>query len=142
MNCITYNGGYKYQLKQPYKVTIDIKPAASIETPFVCLADSGKLTIEIGYAWDGPSGPTIDTRNFMRGSLVHDALYQLMRDGYLDKETWRDAADRVLQRLCIEDGMSELRAWLVYQAVKRFADPAADPAHKRPPVRAPKGCEP
>lgn len=142
MKCIAYNGGYKYQLKETYTVAIDIKPPALIETEYIRLDVDGNLTIRGGYAWDGPSGPTIDTLTFMRGSLVHDALYQLMREGHLDHEHYREAADRILQKICKEDGMWSLRAWWVYQGVRLFADPAADPASKRPIVRAPDGCQP
>jgi len=67
-----------------------------------------------GYAPDGPSGPTLDTANFMRGSLVHDTLYQLMREGLLNHNLPREAADRILQSLYREDGMLALRAWWVY----------------------------
>ena len=77
MECIAYKAGYKYQLKAEYVVQIDIKPAALIDIEYLALTPTGALTIRKGYAWDGPSGPTIDTLNFMRGSLVHDALYQL-----------------------------------------------------------------
>ena len=44
------------------------------------------------------------------GSLLHDALYQLMREGLLDHTLHREAADRILQSLCREDGMTALRA--------------------------------
>jgi len=142
MKCIAYNGGYKYQLKEKYSVTISIKPAAPIDTEYIDLDAEGTLTIAEGYAWDGPSGPTIDTLTFMRGSLVHDALYQLMREGKLDHISNREAADRTLQKICKEDGMWSLRAWWVYHGVRLFADPAADPAEKRPVTRAPKGCQP
>jgi len=140
MSCIAYKSGYKYQLREIYSVTIDIKPAATIDTEYIKLDTDGNLTIAKGYAWDGPSGPTIDTRDFMRGSLVHDALYQLMREGHLDNHNYRDDADRILQRLCKEDGMWSARAWWVYEAVRRFADPAADPASEKPVIHAPKGC--
>ncbi len=142
MKCIAYKDGYKYQLKEAYGVEIEIKPSSPIETDYIGLDTEGKLTIAKGYAWDGPSGPTIDTLNFMRGSLVHDALYQLMREGHLDHDVYRETADRILQRICKEDGMCSLRAWWVYQGVRLFADPAADPASKRPVIRAPKGCQP
>ncbi len=142
MKCIAYNGGYKYQLKEAYKVVIDIKPNTAINTEYIDLDTNGNLTIAEGYAWDGPSGPTIDTLTFMRGSLVHDALYQLMRESYLEHRVNRQAADRILQKICKEDGMWSLRAWLVYQGVRLFADPAADPADKRPVTRAPEGCVP
>lgn len=142
MKCIAYKAGYKYQLKEDYILAIEIKSADPIDTDYIRLDVMGELTIKKGYAWDGPSGPTIDTLNFMRGSLVHDALYQLMREKHLDRDTYREAADRLLQKICKEDGMWSLRAWWVYQGVRLFADPAADPANKRPVVHAPKGCEP
>lgn len=142
MKCITYKSGYKYQLKKTYSVVIDLKPAALIDTDYIRLDTDGKLTIAKGYAWDGPSGPTIDTLTFMRGSLVHDALYQLMRENHLDHNVHREAADRILQQLCLEDGMWPMRAWWVYQAVRRYANPAADPSDKRPLTTAPKDCQP
>ena len=142
MKCIAYNDGYKYQLKETYTLVIDIKPTASIDTEYIKLDTAGNLSLSKGYAWDGPSGPTIDTLTFMRGSLIHDALYQLMRESYLDHNQYRKAADRILQYICREDGMWSLRAWWVYQGVRLFADPAADPADKRPVIRAPDGCEP
>lgn len=80
MKCITYDGGYKYQLKETYTEAVEIRPAAPIKSEYVALDPDGNLTIHGGYAWDSPSGPTIDSLNSMRGSLVHDALYQLMRD--------------------------------------------------------------
>lgn len=142
MKCIVYNGGYKYQLKLTYHVAIDLRPPLHINTEYIKLDSAGQLTIVKGYAWDGPSGPTIDTLTFMRGSLIHDSLYQLMREGHLDHKVYREAADRMLQKICIEDGMSPLRAWWVYHGVRLFADPAADPADKRPATRAPEDCEP
>lgn len=142
MKCIAYNSGYKYQLKETYAVPIEIKPSSPINTEYIRLDADGNLTIYEGYAWDGPSGPTFDTLNFMRGSLVHDALYQLMRENDLDHVVYRETADRILQRICKEDGMWSLRAWWVYQGVRIFADPAADPAAERPVKRAPEGCQP
>jgi hypothetical protein len=142
MKCITYKGGYKYQLRHNCSVAIEIKPEKPISTEFIELDTQGMLEIKRGYAWDGPSGPTLDTLTFMRGSLVHDALYQLMRDRHLDHNSCRETADRILQRICKQDGMWSFRAWYVYHGVRLFADPAADPADRRPVVRAPKGCEP
>jgi hypothetical protein len=140
MECITYRAGYKYQLKENYTILIEIKPPAPIDTDYLALTTGGILTVKKGYAWDGPSGPTIDTLNFMRGSLVHDALYQLMRERLLDEDTYRETADRLLQTICEEDGMSSLRAWWVYQAVHFFGEPSADPANDKPVIKAPEGC--
>jgi len=83
MDCIRYRDGYKYQLAEDHTLLIDITPDEGVGNDFVYLGKSGMLVIRKGYAWDGPSGPTVDTRDSLRGSLVHDALYQLMREGYI-----------------------------------------------------------
>ena len=118
---------YKYQLMDDYSIQIDIKPVQNIEFTFVSLSSEGLLTLRKHYAWDGPSGPTIDTRSFMRGSLVHDALYQLMRLGALDHKVYRKRADEIMKEICLEDGMFWFRAWYVYQALRIFAGGAARP---------------
>ena len=137
MTKIVYRDGYEYQLVEDYTVPTGVRPGVSVSNRFIRLDFDGTLTIRADYAWDGPSGPAIDTKNFMRGSLVHDALYQLMREGYLDPDQWRDPADRELQRICLQDGMSSMRAWWVYQGVRLGGGPAADPKRARKPTRAP-----
>ncbi len=77
----------------------------------------------------------------MRGSLVHDALYQLMREGELDADVYKEPADRLLQAMCREDGMTSLRAWWVYHGVRLFGRPATDPANRKPITKAPKACQ-
>jgi len=115
---IRYKKGYKYQLSDTFTCKVDIFPHKDIVTEYINLTTKGEIGIKKGYAWDGPSGPTFDTRDFMRGSLVHDALYQLIRQGYLSKSMWKIQADIELVKICKEDGMSRLRAWYVYRAVR------------------------
>ena len=124
MKSILYRGGYKYQLVETYQVVIAIKPNQPVLHDYIRLDTDGTLTIRAGYAWDGPSGPTFDTKNFMRGSLVHDALYQLMRCRLLPLDQ-REPSDAVLRALCLEDGMSSVRAWWVYQGVRLGGGQAA-----------------
>jgi len=135
MEYISYKQGYKYQLVEDYVVEIKIVPKKAITIGYLEFHKSinklGNLTIRAGYAWDGPSGPTIDTANFMRGSLVHDALYQLMRESLLNRELYREPADRLLKSMCIEDGMSRIRAWLVYRGVRVGGSGAANPRNKK-----------
>lgn len=135
MKHIYYRDGYKYQLVSNYRIGVAIRLERPIWNTYAHLDTDGTLTIAAGYAWDGPSGPTFDTRNFMRGSLVHDALYQLIGDGLLPM-VHRAAADLELRRICLEDGMSAIRAWWVYQAVKIFGDTAAASPEKDP-IEAP-----
>jgi len=105
-------------------------PASNIKTDYIDLDTEGMLVIKKGYAWDGPSGPTFDTPNFMRGSLVHDALYQLLRNELLEPK-WREEADNELARMCREDGMSRIRAWWVHRSVRLGGGPAASPEARK-----------
>ncbi len=89
-----------------------------------------------GYAWDGPSGPTLDTHTFMRPSLVHDGGYAFMREGKIAQDT-RDFWDRLLREMCLEDGMSSIRAWWVYKGVKYGARHSSLPTSKKPVLEAP-----
>ncbi len=121
MDKIQYRAGYKYQLTSDYTIQTEAYPFAPVCTDWLCLDGNGLLTIKKGYAWDGPSGPTFDTPSFMRGSLVHDALYQLISEGALP-DFFREYADRTLYRLCRDDGMTSVRAWYVYKAVQAFGE--------------------
>lgn len=137
MKQIAYRTGYKYQLAEPYVDVVEIRPDHEIGNRFVTLAPDGTLTVRQDYAFDGPSGPTVDTKDFMRGSLVHDAIYQLMREGHLDRNVYREKADSILRRICIEDGMPHWRAEYVYMGVREFGAAAADPSNDNPVIRAP-----
>ena len=114
---ILYRSGYKYQVYSPYTHKIGVNNMGIFEDAFFRWHDV-YLTIKAGYAWDGPSGLTWDTDTFMRGSLVHDAMYQLMRMGAMSN-IYREEADKLLRDICIEDGMWRFRANYVYRAVRR-----------------------
>jgi hypothetical protein len=125
MDQIKYRDGYKYQLHVDYTVKTAVMPGHNVKTPYIHLTADGLLTIKAGYCWDGPSGPTVDTKNFMRGSLVHDACYQLMCERNLDVG-WRETVDKELIRMCKEDGMSGIRRWWVYRGVRLAGENAAE----------------
>ena len=119
--------GFKYILYKECTYSTGIIPEIiSAEWDWAAIDAVGLLTISKGYTWDGPSGPAIDTLNFMRGSLIHDALYQLMREEVLPQST-RKRADQILREICIEDGMSKIRSWWVYTGVRLGAAGAAKP---------------
>jgi hypothetical protein len=119
MNVVHYRDGYRYQLAEVYQHQTGIIPASPGGNRFVGLDGAGRLTIAADYAWDGASGPAINTKNFVRGSLVHDALYQLIRLGVLTVDD-RVRADELLRETVLADGMWPVRAWWVYQAVRVF----------------------
>ena len=119
---------YKYTLHAPYQYETGIKDVYFANN-YLLLDLDGNLTIAQNYTWDGPSGPAIDTRNFMRASLVHDALYQILRE-YPDMEhrkRFRKKADNVLRTICNDEDMFWFRSTYVYYAVRLFGGSRAKP---------------
>lgn len=132
---IKYKGGYKYQLVEDYEVKIKIFPENDILNKYISLYTNGTLWIKEGYAWDGAT-MAISSKTFMRGSLVHDALYQLMREGELPQYA-RKLADIELRNICLEDKMFSIRAWWVYNAVRIGAESAASTEQRKNGLTAP-----
>lgn len=133
---IFYKAGFKYQLSRSYYGVVPIYPKEDISTDFIFLNQKGYLYIRHGYAWDGASGPTIDTKSSMRASLEHDALYQLLRLGLLD-HSWRGPIDKHLEKRCCGDGMFWLRAGIWERTVRWFAASSSLPSSERPELSAP-----
>lgn len=103
------------------------------KTDWIRLNAEGQLVIQPGYCWDGASGLTWDSKCSMRGSLTHDALYQLMRLELLP-QSCKAAADRLLRDICIEDGMWPIRAAIWCAGVKCLGgfscEPGSEPEDK------------
>jgi hypothetical protein len=99
-----------------YWVVEDVIP---VQTPvigvtiidrFFRLDPDGMLSIFAGFAWDGPSGWTFDTKDSMGPSAVHDVFCICMRDGRLSYDQWQDIVNEFFRKQCLEDGMPEWRA--------------------------------
>ena len=135
---IKYKAGYKYQIWEDYEhqLSYHFRAKENFETPFLKLDTGALLTVKQGYAYDGPSGPTIDTKNSMRGALVHDCLFQFMRMGLISPDR-RKEADKEFKRLLIEDGMSKIRAQIWYIGVRLGARRSSLPENKRQIFTAP-----
>lgn len=117
---LKFKSGYKYQNHEDYTIHTGIKSAGG-GNHFVNITPEGVLFIRLGYAWDGASGPAINTLNFRTGSMVHDAIYQLIREGVLTMED-RHAGDQLLRAIILKKGMWRVRAWWVYHAVDTFGE--------------------
>jgi len=118
---ISYKAGFKYQLTETYVIQTQIRPTVDINTEYIDMSTSGLLIIRKGYAWDGTSGPTRDGKTNQRGSLVHDALYQLFREGLLSRIWWRESADQLFIKICKEDKMCWVRRKVDYIGLRLFA---------------------
>ncbi|MGL4994742.1 MAG: hypothetical protein ACRC6G_01050 [Deefgea sp.] len=110
---------YKYTLAAPYLFECSINIDSEVNTYFIRLSKTGQLFINTAYSWDGASGPMPDLSCVMRASLIHDALYQLMREQHLP-QSYRSMADRLLYELCLADGMNPILAKCVYFCVRQF----------------------
>lgn len=133
---VYYKAGYKYQTTKDRHASVAVRPIAPFRHDYLSLDDEGNLGIKKGYAWDGASGPTWDTKNSMRGSLFHDAGYQLIRLGYIDPGH-KEYFDQLLFDMLVEDGMFEWRAtywkWAVLQFGKGSTRPSAEPQEEVAP---------
>ncbi len=108
-----------YELAREFVVQTALRPASRLCIPCVTLEIDGVLTLSPGYRWDGATG-ACDTKNFMRGSAAHDAIYDMHQQELAVPEDWKKHADSLLNRLCREDGMWPWRRWRVRQAVRKL----------------------
>lgn len=123
---IYYKEGYKYQLTRDYSCYTGIMLPETVAYEFFTLTHDGYCNVRHGYAWDGASGPTFDTKSSMRGSLIHDCYCQAAKEGRIDYDTFAPEFNRVFKEICLEDEMCAPRAWAWHHAViiGRGGDPA------------------
>jgi hypothetical protein len=124
-----FTKGYKFQIEEDFSVQTTIYPQEYIDTWDIRLESNGVLTLKIGFAWDGASGPTIDTTSTMIPSAVHDALYKLMRREFLPI-VFRKGVDQFFHDHLIKEGMWRLRAWYWYRGVRLGGGPSAKKRRK------------
>ena len=112
---------WKYQITEMYSIGTDILFKDFVrDHEFIYIDPTGLIVLSPYYSWDGatcfPDIPSI-----MRGSLIHDALTQLMKEGILSNRRYRKQADQLLKKICIEDGMSKWLANMVYLGVRSYS---------------------
>ena len=96
----------------------------------VRLLPCGTLTIRLHWYFDGTSGPSVDTATNLLASLVHDALYALLkrlgkRAGFKRSQAdavFRDIikAQQPIHKSRIRRGMQFVRRWYHWGAVRAF----------------------
>lgn len=125
---IRYHSGYKHQNAEDayFETGIHVGHVVGTEDGYVILWPMGRILVKKGFSWDGASGPMPDKNTIMRGSMVHDALYRLLRERGIPQKA-RLLADQLLRRLCLEDGMPVAEAESIYLIVRKRAASAARP---------------
>jgi len=119
---------YKYKTFGEFTCYINAPREITVYTDFVEMG-AGEITIADEYAWDGSTG--VSDKHSIIASLVHDALYQLMRLGLVDLK-YRIVADRIYRDMCIAEGMSRIEAGIRYQGLRWFGEKYAKPREVKP----------
>jgi hypothetical protein len=125
-----YRKGYKYQVAEELDIWIDLKPVKRVDIPFGSLDIDGHMRVNAGYAWDGASGPTVDTDDSMTPSLVHDVLAQMMRAELLP-QSFRLPSNEVFDTLLKERGVNHLRRGVWIRALDDFGAESTDPRNAK-----------
>ena len=110
---------YKFKVEENFSIKLPYK-IPDFEHPYASSKDS-ILEIKKGYAWDGASGPIINTQDTLVASLVHDVLYQAMRLNLIksSKEN-RQIADKNFFEILKMNGVNSIRRKVWYFAVRLF----------------------
>lgn len=109
---------YKYTLQFDVDYETGIYSERGYTGDYLEIDWRGRLTILTGYSWDGLTG-FIDVPDAIEASLVHDALYQLIREKVLPK-SYRKRADKIFKEMCINNGVHPTLASTMYRAVRLF----------------------
>ena len=110
---------YKFKVEENFSIELPFKIPDFVHS-YASLKD-GILSVKRGYAWDGASGPIINTRDTLVASLVHDVLYQAMRLNLIksSKEN-RQIADKNFFEILKMNGVNSIRRKVWYLAVRLF----------------------
>ncbi len=111
---------WKYRILEGFNIQTEIKPEIEIRTNFSRLTEDGVLYIEKGFCWDGASG-AVDTDNIMEASCIHDAFCNMFQLKLITNDQ-RKQADKLLYELCLKNHMSEIRAKVIYEAVRKYVE--------------------
>ena len=96
------------------------EPTCFYSNGFYCLSEEYVVALK-GYAWDGASSWFArNTQDTMRATLIHDALYQSMREGVIKSiEPARKWADSEFNEIMKADGMHP-RCRTIWHLAVRF----------------------
>ncbi len=126
-----YKDGYKIRNSELIVWKTAFRPETDIITPFVKLYVDGRLAIEIGFMSDGVSFFILSKiKVLIRAGAVHDALYWLMRNGYLSPDDWK-MADREFYQVALDAGCFKWVASLILKGLGVAAGYYARPENKR-----------
>lgn len=113
---------YKYYLEEAVSVQTSLRPVQSAIVPgYIFLGVDGKMIIYSRYAWDGATGG-VNFKGNRLAVLVHDAIYQLIREGLIDDVNVKAQSDKGLRDMMIAEGSWKWIANFFYFCVSNFGN--------------------
>ena len=106
----------KVSIQTPIAIESSLTVRGASGYSYIDMETDGLLTINAEYAWDGATGIPDNKKNIF-ASLVHDALYQILRDDHqrdeplLDdtsRKQFRQRADKLFKDLYRKNGANGL----------------------------------
>lgn len=112
--------GFKYCVEELTIIQTPFQPVRSIVAADdkLTLYPDGELWVHIGFLYDGPSGPTYDSKNTLVPSLMHDIFQLFSRMGLLEGWLTRAEYDEYFRVMLKAYGMNRFRAWAWYRGVR------------------------
>ena len=127
-------GDYLYKLKNSIKMDVNlpniVQDKDSLAYRYITLTEDGELRVYHDYCWNGSSVPGKkiwkrfgwNSDKYCKvASLVHDALCQLIRLGYLSM-SYKEVVDELYRKMCIAGGMGKKQANIRYWFLRKFGD--------------------
>jgi hypothetical protein len=120
---IAYTHADKFVLGKDAIFKLSFAPQYTVDTSYARFTPDGVLIVKRGFLWSA-NFPAMNTENTRPASLVHDALYELIKDGHLPRKPFKNLADMVMRDVLLECGILDARAWAWYMAVQIGGDNA------------------
>lgn len=119
---------YKYVLGENTTIQLPLSfRGIQADSKYFKLTKEGLLTIYKGYAWNG-ANIIPDTKRNLYPSLVHDCLYQLMREYLIPYTVKRQfIADTIFTSMCRKNGVPEWVCKTYMRALTKFGKKNSDP---------------
>ncbi len=148
---VEFSESYPYKLQEDVCVQTKIQHGKRLitENELASLDKNGLLRIKKGFIWNG-ANVIPDTRSNMFAALVHDALYQIMRDyqenmGDIDREEFRESADKLFLELWIKNGggfFAKRCYSILRRAGSRYTSRKRKPPRRNPNSKPVEKCSP
>jgi hypothetical protein len=134
---IAYTKADKFVLGRNEWFDLDFAPMYEVESSYVKFTIDGVLMIKRGFLWSA-NFPAMNTENTKPASLLHDAGYDMIKDGLLPRKPFKDLFDMAMRDVLLECKILDARAWAWYMAVQIGGDNALNaprPSLRYSPVR-------